>query len=243
MKGKFYKVNVSTLSIVAALCLFCVLWIPAVGGASSSESKAAEKLQIDPAKTAFLILHYQNDIVREKGKLAGPLWNRVKEGRNIENTLVALEASREKGILVIHVGCVTRPGVPEIPKSSPWHAFLKSTQCLMEGTWGAQFVDELKPAPQEPIVTHPSTNGFYGTDLDIILHAKDITTLVMAGIATARYVVLSTAFGASDRGYRSVILSDCCNDESDELHNWVLGNILNRIAIISDSKAYVESLQ
>ena len=59
---------------------------------------------------------------------------------------------------------------------------------------------------------------------------------MIAGIATARYVVLATTLAASDRQYYPIVLADCCNDLSDELHNWTIDNVLSYIAIISNSK-------
>ena len=209
-----------------------------------AEAPPAE-LTIDPDKTALLVLHYQNDIVDPKGKIAGPLWERIQKAGNIENTQAALEASRKKGVLIVHVSAAVRPGYPELPSEggSPLTTAIKKSGALVEGTWGAEFTEKLKPLPEEPVVTHLSTDGFYGTDLDIILRVNGITTVVMAGIATARYVVLSTSLSALNRGYLPIVLEDACNDASDELHNWILENVIKHYSIVSDSKTYISLLQ
>ena len=205
----------------------------------------ASELNIDPSHTAFLILHYQNDIVHPtKDAFGGAYSKRIAEAKNIEHTKAVLDECRKKGILVIHTAFAMRKGAPEIAdKPSPLFSAFKKAGVLVEGTWGADFYDTLKPVGTEPVVVHASKNAFWGTDLDIILHARGITDVVMAGIATAHFVILATTLSASDRQYYPVILEDCCNDASDDLHNWILQNVLKDIAVITDSKTFINSLR
>lgn len=39
----------------------------------------------------------------------------------------------------------------------------------VEGTWGAQFVDQLKPAADEPVVVKYTHDCFYRTDMEALL--------------------------------------------------------------------------
>ncbi|MCF8050393.1 MAG: cysteine hydrolase [Desulfobacterales bacterium] len=201
-----------------------------------SFAKVSEPLQFNPDKAALLILHYQNDIVHPDGKIAGSYAQRIADAGNIENTRAVLDACRAKGIPVIHVRFALRQGAPEVSsKPGPLFSAFTKAGVLVDGTWGAEIIDELKPVGNEPVVSHASKNGFYGTDLDLILHAKGVTDVMIAGIATARYVVLATTLSASDRQYYPIVLKDCCNDATDDLHDWVIDNVLSYIAIISDS--------
>jgi len=206
--------------------------------------KAAE-LSIDPAHTAFVILHYQNDIVHPIKDAFGHVYSkRIAEAKNIEHTQAVLDECRKKGVLVMHAAFRLRKGAPEVSeKPSPLFSAFKKAGVLVDGTWGAEFYDALKPMGEEPVVVHASKNAFWGTDLDIILHARGITDVVMAGIATAHFVILATTLSASDRQYYPIILKDCCNDATDELHNWIIDNVLKDIAVISDSKAFISALR
>ncbi|MBW1613959.1 MAG: cysteine hydrolase [Deltaproteobacteria bacterium] len=229
-----------TRSFIVSTFAIVVLLIIAL---SSANAKHSEPLKLDTAHTALLILHYQNDIVNPKGKIAGAYAQRIAEAGNVEHTKAVLQACRKKGIPVIHARFALRQGAPEVSKKpGPLFSAFTKLGCLVDGTWGAEIIDELKPIKGEPVVTHASTNGFWGTDLDIILHAMGITDVMIAGIATARYVVLATTLAANDRQYYPIVLKDCCNDASDDLHNWIIDNVLSYIAVISNSKEILNKI-
>ncbi|MFA5536352.1 MAG: isochorismatase family cysteine hydrolase [Bacillota bacterium] len=204
---------------------------------------SAAELKIDTERTALVILHYQNDIVKQGGAIADLYWKRIKDAGTVEKTKSVLEASRKHGVLVVFVECAFRPGAPELALKAPplWKA-LKDSGGLIRGTKGAATIDELKPLPEEPVCIQASTNGFWGTDLEIILRAHAITDVVLTGIATAHFVILSTTLAASDMGFYPIVLEDCCNDESDEYHNWIINNILADCAVISDSTNFIKAL-
>jgi len=113
---------------------------------------------------------------------------------------------------------------------------------LVDGTWGADIIDELKPIKGEPVLRYASTNAFWGTELDNILHARKITDVMMAGIATARYVVLATTMSANDRQYYPIVLEDCCNDETEKAHRFAIDEVLSWISIISNSKEVIRKI-
>jgi nicotinamidase-related amidase len=62
------------------------------------------------------------------------------------------------------------------------------------------------PLPNEPIVKS-SVDKFYNTDLDSILKAKSIKTVIIVG-TVAHGAVLNTATGASVRGYQVIVPVD-----------------------------------
>lgn len=226
--------------LVEAILVFAFLLGISLEKANAKES---EPLNFDPKHAAFVILHYQNDIVNPKGKISEPYAKRILEAGNVEHTKAVLEACRKKRIPVIHVRFALLPGHPEVSaKPGPLFTAFTKLGCLVDGTWGADIIDELKPIKGEPVLRYASKNGFWGTDLDNILHARGVTDVMIAGIATARYVVLATTLAASDRQYYPIVLADCCNDLSDELHNWTIDNVLSYIAIISNSKEIISKL-
>jgi nicotinamidase-related amidase len=199
-------------------------------------------LTIDPAKTALLLLHWQNDFAASGSKIAGVL-ERMAAAHLIEHTQAVLKASREKGMLVIFVNGTHRPGYPEVPaRPSPLMIPLIESGFVIRGTWGAEVIDQLKPQDDEIIVHNSSTSAFCYTDLDLILRNKGITNLVLSGMATY-WIVESTARDGANRGYFIYTLKDCCIGSSDEMHNWTLTNILPLLGIVLDSKAYIAALQ
>ena len=78
-------------SLSGAVVLLVLVLVTSLGTANAKESAP---LQLDPDHAAFLVLHYQNDIVAPGGKLTPLYAERMKQARNIENTKAVLEAAR-----------------------------------------------------------------------------------------------------------------------------------------------------
>jgi hypothetical protein len=66
---------------------------------------------------------------------------------------------------------------------------------------------------------------FVGTDLETLLRANGIDTLVLAGVHTGG-VVLSTVRHAGDLDYRLVVVRDCCADPDGEVHAMLLDIVI-----------------
>jgi|SRR5215510_13916029 len=161
----------------------------------------------------------------------------------IERAAGVLRAARASGMLVIHVQVGFRESLPEVSdrnkllspfKSSPLH------RKLFEGAAG-RVHPVLGPEPSDIIVTKHRVSAFAGTDLGIILRAKEIETLVMFGIATSG-VVLSTLLEASDLDYRLVVVRDCCADLDPELQTCLFERVFPTRATVLSAIDFTELL-
>ena len=167
-------------------------------------------LSFDIPHTAVLAMDCQSGIVS--------LYAKPEEGF-LERASSALRAARIAGIPVIHVQVGFRPGLPEIGDRNKLFAAIKASprhQSLFQGSLGA-IHPALGPEPQDIVVTKHRISAFAGTDLEMILRAKEVGTIVLFGIATSG-VVLSTLLDACDLDFRPVVISDCCVDRDAELH-------------------------
>jgi hypothetical protein len=100
--------------ILMAVILLILIAFPGRGRA---------EMTVDPAKTAFLLLHWQNDLATPGGKMAGIFPEILSSTRTIERVQTALKASREKGMMVIYINLAYRAGYPELPaKPAPFLA-------------------------------------------------------------------------------------------------------------------------
>ena len=72
-----------------------------------------------------------------------------------------------------------------------------------ESSW----MPEVAPAPGDPIVKSYGQDRFYNTDLDKMLKAKGIATMVLTGWKVSGSVVY-TSVGATLRGYTVVVPTD-----------------------------------
>jgi nicotinamidase-related amidase len=130
-----------------------------------------------------------------------------------------LRAARAAGIPVIFVQVGFRPGLPEVSSRNKLLAAIQAStqhQSLFQGSAG-MIHPALGPEPNDILITKHRVSAFVGTDLGLLLRAREIETLVLFGIATSG-VVLSTLLEASDADYRLVVIEDCCADLDTELH-------------------------
>lgn len=188
--------------------------------------------RLETDRTALLVMDFQNDIVDPEGKWgAEGLGFRIARAGTIQRTVQAVQAARAAGIEVIHVGLAWREGYPEAHRAVPLFSDAPAAGMLKEGTWGADFHPQLRPAPGEIVIRKRSVSALAGTELDRLLRLKGINTLVLAGIVT-NFVVEGTARDAVDRGYSVVVLADCCESLSDDMHAFSVQTLLPLLATV-----------
>jgi nicotinamidase-related amidase len=162
----------------------------------------------------------------------------------LERAASVLRSAREHGMPVILVQVGFRPGMPEVSARNKLFAAVKSSpqhQAFFQGPSGA-WHPALGPEPDDIVVTKRRVGAFAGTDLEIVLRAKQIHTLVLFGIATSG-VVLSTLLEAFDADYRLVVISDCCADLDAKLHDALLNLLFPSRADVITAGEFVETLR
>jgi nicotinamidase-related amidase len=110
---------------------------------------------------------------------------------------------------------------------------------------GAAIHPSLAPQPDDIIVTKHRVGAFTGTDLDMILRAQDIDTLILFGIYTSG-VVLSTLRHlrlAADADYRIIVLKDCCADPDAEVHACLMDKIFPRQPTVVSASEFLEAIK
>jgi nicotinamidase-related amidase len=172
--------------------------------------------------SAFLVLHFQNGVAHPDGVWGKNLFPQVQKNGSVDNTIRALDAARASGMMVIYVNIAWRPGFPELPANTC--GLLKEAkeknECLV-GSWGADVIDELVPRDGEIIVTNFGSDGFEGTDLDLILRTNRITNLYVAG-QCIEHVVETTIKRAVNMGYTATLLKDCTSGFTDQNYDAML---------------------
>jgi nicotinamidase-related amidase len=185
-----------------------------------------EKFSLDVARSAVLGMDCQAGIVSIYGKHQQGL---------VERAARVLERAHALAMPVIHIQVGFRPGLPEVSARNQLFAALRNSgehQKLFEGPSGAVHPD-LGPRPGDIAITKHRVSAFRGTDLEMILRAKEIETLILFGIATSG-VVLSTVLEAADLDFRVAVIKDCCADADQELHACLIEKLFaKRGAVIS----------
>jgi nicotinamidase-related amidase len=190
-------------------------------------------MTFDIAHTAVLAMDCQAGIVSVY----------VKEGGFIERAAGVVKAARTAGMPVVHIQVGFRAGLPEISRRNKLFATIKDNpqhQKLFQGE-AAAIHPALGPEPTDIVVTKHRVSGFKGTDLEMILRAKEIETLVLFGIATSG-VVLSTLLEAGDADFNIAVISDCCADQDPELHTALLTRLYPRRGEVLTADEFVKAL-
>lgn len=194
----------------------------------------AEQLSFDAKQTAVLSMDNQVGIVASYAKDQEAL---IARGASV------LGRARSLGMCVIHIQVGFRPGLPEVSSRNMLFGAIKNSarhQKLFEGDLAA-IHPGLGPEKDDIVVTKHRVSAFHGTDLRVILRAKEIDTLVLFGIATSG-VVLSTLLEASDADYRLVVIKDCCVDGDAELHANLIDKIFARRASVVTASEFLASV-
>jgi len=199
-------------------------------------------LEIDPVRTALVLLDLQNYNVHPDG-----YWNQAMPGAAklaepmIEGTVRALETARTAGITVIHVANSWREGHPDVNLHAPWMREAKEANRSIDGSWGVEFFEPVAPREGEFVVKKRSVSAFVGTELERLLLIRDISTLVLAGGIT-NFAVEGTARHASDLGYRVVVLEDCTASITDEWQSFSVRQILPLIGQVVTTAELADAL-
>jgi nicotinamidase-related amidase len=223
MRTQFSYLSVAMLALCASSAF----------AADAAKPAAKTELSIERARTAVLVMDYQNDIVNMMPeKTRGPLLDKASE---------AVKAARQAGLPIIYVVVRFRDGYPEVSQQNRRFAGLKESGRFREGSPGAEIHPRLTPQPGDVVVTKRRVGAFSTTDLEVVLRAHNINTLVMFGIATSG-VVLSTVRWAADMDYQLVVVSDASADMDSEVHRVLMQKVLPTQATVVTTESLVKAL-
>ena len=138
-------------------------------------------MDVDPAKTALVLIEYQNDFTTEGGSLHDAVKEVMDETGMIENTQRVVEEARRAGATIVHAPISFAPGYGELGDPAKAYGILKGvidSNSFVKGTWGVEICDEL--APQEGDIVVEGKRGldtFATTNLDFVLRSREIDTV------------------------------------------------------------------
>jgi nicotinamidase-related amidase len=180
---------------------------------------------IDLARTALVIIDMQRDFL-EPGGFGAALGNDVTQlQRAVPPLRAVLGAARAAGILVIHTREGHRPDLSDAPplKVERGDPALRigapgpMGRILIRGEPGHDIIPELYPVAGEPVIDKPGKGAFCQTDLELMLRNRGIETLLVSGVTT-EVCVNTTVREANDRGFRCIVISDCCASYFPHFH-------------------------
>jgi len=186
--------------------------------------------KVSPDHAAILIVDVQNDFCAEGGAMQ-------REGRDLSlvQQMVPrlsrlVDAARAAKVRCVWIRNVYNTG-PNWYLSEVWleqaqrrrnGAYVRFPVCE-PNAWNGDFY-QIKPQPDEAIVTKHRYGAFESSDLDLVLRSQGIRTVIMTGVAT-NVCVETTARQAFLRDYYVVFTSDCTATYSQAQHDAALFNI------------------
>lgn len=195
-------------------------------------------------RTALIIIDMQRDFLDPGGYATTAGLDVSALRRVIPSVRLLLDRARSLDILVIHTREGHRPDLSDCPTAKLERSRIAGAEIgsagplgrlLVRGEYGHDIIGELRPLPGEPVVDKPGYGAFHQTDLAQILETRGIRHLLICGVTT-EVCVHSTLREATDRGYRTVLISDACGSAHPDLHAAALqmiaveGGIFGRVA-------------
>jgi ureidoacrylate peracid hydrolase len=186
-------------------------------------------------QTALLVVDMQNGFCHPQGSFA-------TLGLDVSmcNTAIAgcrrlVDAAHAAGVPVIYTRYVYRADyrdggvlVQEIMPA------LGSSGSLAAGSWDAELVDELPAGTDDFVIDKNRYSAFYGTGLEPVLTSLKVRNLVICGVTT-NMCVETTARDASQRDYRTFVVSDATGELDKARHDMALATLGFGFCAVVDS--------
>ncbi len=214
-----------------------------------------EPIMLRPSETALIIVDMQNAYASPGGYLDIAGFDISGAAPAIEKIGEAAAAARAAGMPVIFFQNGWDPDYVEAggPGSPNWHKSnaLKTMRnkpelqgkLLAKGGWDYELVQALPPQPGDIVVAKPRYSAFFNTNLDSLLRARGIRSLVFTGIAT-NVCVESTLRDGFFLEYFGVVLHDATHHAGpDFIQQASLYNIEKFFGWVSSVEEFRHALQ
>jgi nicotinamidase-related amidase len=186
------------------------------------------ELQLDPKKTALVLIDLQNAIV---GMNPVP----HSAAQVVENSRKLAEAFRVHGAPVVYVR-VNLNDFMKLPVDQPHNLGDKPLP-----TAASEIAPSAGFQPGDILVTKRHWGAFAGTDLEQQLKSRGIDTVVLAGISTNAGVE-STARQGTGLGLAFVLVEDACSSQNAEHHRFAFENSFPRLARVRTTDEVLAAL-
>ncbi|MFB6171262.1 MAG: cysteine hydrolase family protein [Haloarculaceae archaeon] len=181
-------------------------------------------MQFDPDGTAVVVVDMQNGFCHPDGSLYAPASEDA-----IEPVADLVARGREAGASLVFTRDVHPPG--QFEDAHYYDEFEQWGEHVLEGSWGAELVDDLPVEAADRVVTKHTYDAFYQTELEGWLDAHGIDDLLICG-TLSNVCVLHTAASAGLRDFRPVVVEDAVGyieeahrDYSLDHADWLFGEV------------------
>ena len=181
---------------------------------------------VDRRRAALVVVDVQNDFVESQTSAsAAGILPRLKQ---------MLTAARKVGVKIVY----TQAFVSDLTSSDVWRSGLSKrshgADFCRQGSWGSEIHSEVTPVAGDIVIPKYRYSAFIGTNLEVILRAHEVKSLIFTGLAT-NVCVESSVRDAYQRDYWTVTMSDCTAASALELHHASLRSIERNFGLVATS--------
>jgi len=185
---------------------------------------------IDKNKTALVVIDLQKGIV---GMDTAP----YASGIVVKNAIATAEAMRANDMQIFLVRVTpSKDGKDALNPATDVPRWSKTPAPDF-----ADIVPALGPKENDFVITKHQWGAFYGTELDLELRRRGITTIILCGILT-NIGVESTARFAYEYGYDQIFAEDAMAAMSAEEHAATVTKIFPRIGLVRKTSEILEAV-
>jgi ureidoacrylate peracid hydrolase len=197
------------------------------------------KDRCDPRYAALIVVDVQNDFVSPEGS-AGKRGDDVGAAiAMIPNLTRLIEEGRRVGLTIIYIR-TTHSDWTDTPSWIYRTSQKSGLSTCREGSWGAEFYDGISPLPSERVVLKHRYSAFINTDLNTVLRARGIQSVLVCGVAT-NVCVETTARDGYMYDYYVTMIDDCSAAYDAKLHMGTLENIRRHFGLVASSNEIIGS--
>ncbi len=197
------------------------------------------------AYPALLIVDMQNDFVRIGAPLEVP---QSRDTIPVHRRLIAF--CRERRVPVLYTKFVAGPrrtliwewsSVLAPPVCCCWKGHRRSYEDVSRELDCSDIIDEIYPIPEDPVIEKFGYGAFHNTNLDDLLRARHVESLLITGTVT-HICVEETAREAFKRGYKTTIVADAVSSYMPDLHEAALKNFRLKFGWVSTAQELIDAM-
>jgi len=197
------------------------------------------KERCDPKHAALIVVDVQNDFVSPQGSAA-------KRGEDVSAAMAMvpnlrrlIDEARRVGLTIVYIR-TTHSEWMDTPSWVYRTSQKGGLSTCREGTWGAELYEGIFPLPSERLVIKHRYSAFINTDLNTVLKARNIQSVLVCGVAT-NVCVETTARDGYMYDYYVTMIEDCSAAYEAKLHLGTLENIRRHFGLVASSQEIIDS--
>lgn len=158
---------------------------------------------------------------------------------SVDGCVALVDAARSAQIPIVWTRVEFEPGGSN---GGVFYRKVGALESFDRGNPLANWLPELTPADDEPVITKQSASSFFATDLADQLAELGIDTVIMGGVSTSG-CVRATALDACQHNLVPIVVREACGDRKPETHEASLFDLDAKYADVEPLESVLSALR